>query len=123
MPRVRDREKAIRFSSSILPPYLRRTKTLEELLPWLYMKGRLSRVATFHGARPSVSWTPAPPTAFVPQRRPPPEGIALRHSSAKRGSCWSRPFPDSGRATIRATWSVKSYPISVSEYYLDEIRN
>lgn len=39
VPRVRDREKAIRFSSSILPPYLRRTKTLEELLPWLYLKG------------------------------------------------------------------------------------
>ena len=39
MPRVRDREKAIRFSSSILPPYMRRTKTLEDLLPWLYLKG------------------------------------------------------------------------------------
>ncbi|MGH8712190.1 MAG: transposase, partial [Burkholderiales bacterium] len=39
MPRVRDREKAIRFRSSVLPPYMRRTKTLEELLPWLYLKG------------------------------------------------------------------------------------
>lgn len=39
MPRVRDREGKVRFSSSILPPYLRRTKTLEELLPWLYLKG------------------------------------------------------------------------------------
>ena len=39
MPRVRDREKVIRFTSSILPPYMRRTKTLEELLPWLYLKG------------------------------------------------------------------------------------
>ncbi len=39
MPRVRDREKVIRFTSSILPPYIRRTKTLEELLPWLYLKG------------------------------------------------------------------------------------
>ena len=39
MPRVRDREKAIRFSSSVLPPYMRRTKTLEGLLPWLYLKG------------------------------------------------------------------------------------
>jgi transposase-like protein len=39
MPRVRDRERAIRFSSSILPPYIRRTKTLEDLLPWLYLKG------------------------------------------------------------------------------------
>lgn len=38
-PRVRDRAKQIRFSSAILPPYLRRTRTIEELLPWLYLKG------------------------------------------------------------------------------------
>src|SRR6266581_344449 len=37
--RVRDREGAIKFSSSILPRYLRRTKSIEELLPWLYLKG------------------------------------------------------------------------------------
>ena len=28
-----------RFSSKILPPYLRKTKALEELIPWLYLKG------------------------------------------------------------------------------------
>lgn len=28
-----------RFSSQILPPYLRKTKALEELIPWLYLKG------------------------------------------------------------------------------------
>ena len=38
-PRVRDRAGELRFTSSILPPYLRRTKTMEELLPWLYLKG------------------------------------------------------------------------------------
>jgi transposase-like protein len=38
-PRVRDRAKEVRFSSAILPPYLRRTRTIEELLPWLYLKG------------------------------------------------------------------------------------
>ena len=39
-PRVRDRgDGAIRFTSSILPRYLRRTKSLEDLLPWLYLKG------------------------------------------------------------------------------------
>ena len=38
-PRVRDRAGEIKFSSSILPPYLRRTRSLEELLPWLYLKG------------------------------------------------------------------------------------
>ena len=41
-PRVADRRKneaRIRFSSSILPPYLRRNKSIEELFPWLYLKG------------------------------------------------------------------------------------
>jgi transposase-like protein len=42
-PRVRDRVGAgterIRFSSAILPPYARRTKSLEVLIPMLYLKG------------------------------------------------------------------------------------
>jgi putative transposase len=42
-PRVRDREPSegerIRFSSGILPPYMRRTKSLEVLIPILYLKG------------------------------------------------------------------------------------
>ncbi len=41
-PRVRDRRDASEreeFRSSILPPYLRKTKSLEDLLPWLYLKG------------------------------------------------------------------------------------
>jgi putative transposase len=39
-PRVRDRgDGDIRFASSILPPYLKRAKNVEELLPWLYLKG------------------------------------------------------------------------------------
>jgi len=41
-PRVRDRRPAgerEKFQSSILPPYLRKTKSIEELLPWLYLKG------------------------------------------------------------------------------------
>ena len=28
-----------RFGSKILPPYLRKTKSIEELIPWLYLKG------------------------------------------------------------------------------------
>ena len=28
-----------RFRSKILPPYLRKTKSMEELIPWLYLKG------------------------------------------------------------------------------------
>jgi putative transposase len=38
-PRVRDRQGELKFKSSILPPYLRCTKSIEELLPWLYLKG------------------------------------------------------------------------------------
>ena len=44
VPRARDpqpdRESGpIRFTSSLLPPYLRKTKSMEELIPWLYLKG------------------------------------------------------------------------------------
>jgi putative transposase len=43
-PRIRDRHPdpyrgRIRFTSAILPPYLRKTKSIETLLPWLYLKG------------------------------------------------------------------------------------
>jgi len=43
-PRVNDKRidengQPIRFSSKILPPYLRRTRSIEELIPWLYLKG------------------------------------------------------------------------------------
>ena len=42
-PRVRDREAAegerIRYSPSILPRYARRSKSLEVLIPILYLKG------------------------------------------------------------------------------------
>jgi putative transposase len=43
-PRVNDRRsdesgQRIRFHSKLLPPYLRRTKAIEELIPWLYLKG------------------------------------------------------------------------------------
>jgi len=43
-PRVRDRrgakdEDAVAFTSALLPPYLRRSKALDELLPWLYLRG------------------------------------------------------------------------------------
>jgi putative transposase len=38
-PRVHDRSGQVRFSSSLVPRYLRRTRSIEELLPWLYLKG------------------------------------------------------------------------------------
>jgi len=42
VPRVRDRGAngdKITFTPSILPRYLRKAKSIEELLPWLYLKG------------------------------------------------------------------------------------
>lgn len=38
-PRARDRAGEMKFQSNILPAYLRRTRSIEELLPWLYLKG------------------------------------------------------------------------------------
>ena len=43
-PRVNDRrvdENGVRFrfTSKILPPYLRKTQSIEDLIPWLYLKG------------------------------------------------------------------------------------
>ena len=41
-PRIHDRRTGDEhevFHSKILPPYLRRAKAIEELIPWLYLKG------------------------------------------------------------------------------------
>jgi transposase-like protein len=43
-PRVNDKRldengRRMRFTSEILPPYLRKTKSIEELIPWLYLRG------------------------------------------------------------------------------------
>jgi len=40
VPKVRDRSgSGIKFNSSLLPPYLKRSQSVEEVLPWLYLKG------------------------------------------------------------------------------------
>jgi putative transposase len=44
VPRARDRQpdqysEPIRFTSSLLPRYMRKTRSMEELIPWLYLKG------------------------------------------------------------------------------------
>ena len=44
VPRSKDRrtppsEESIRFSSKLVLPYLRRSKSIGELIPWLYLKG------------------------------------------------------------------------------------
>lgn len=57
-PRVRDRAGELKFSSRLLPPYLRRTRSLEELLPWLYLKGLSS--GDFSGALTALLGPAAP---------------------------------------------------------------
>ena len=44
VPRARDRkandkEDIIRFASQLLPPYVRRSKSIEATIPYLYLKG------------------------------------------------------------------------------------
>ncbi len=40
VPKVRDRSKTgIKFNSNLLPPYLKRSTSIEDMLPWLYLKG------------------------------------------------------------------------------------
>jgi len=43
VPRARDLQpdgiESVKFTSVLLPPYLRKTKSMEELIPWLYLKG------------------------------------------------------------------------------------
>jgi putative transposase len=57
-PRVRDRGGELKFNSSLLPPYLRRTRSLDELLPWLYLKGLSS--SDFSGALTALLGPAAP---------------------------------------------------------------
>lgn len=40
VPKVRDRSgSGIKYNSSLVPPYLKRTRNIEEFLPWLYLRG------------------------------------------------------------------------------------
>jgi putative transposase len=39
VPRVRDKDGALKFISSIIPPYMKRSASIEKLLPLLYLKG------------------------------------------------------------------------------------
>src|SRR5262249_35489221 len=64
-PRIHDRrpkEEAEKFTSQILPPYLppylRKTKSIEELIPWLYLKG--ISTGDFHEALAALLGPQAP---------------------------------------------------------------
>lgn len=40
VPKVRDRSgSGVKFNSALLPPYLKRAKSVDELIPWLYLRG------------------------------------------------------------------------------------
>ena len=40
VPKVRDRSGSnLKFNSQLVPPYLKRAKSIDELLPWLYLRG------------------------------------------------------------------------------------
>ena len=40
IPKIRDKSRqGIKFNSMLVPPYLRKTKSVEDMLPWLYLKG------------------------------------------------------------------------------------
>jgi transposase-like protein len=70
-PKVRDRgdgsSARIRFTSAVLPAYLRRTKNVEELLPWLYLKG--ISTGQFEEALAALLGTDAPGLSATTVRR------------------------------------------------------
>jgi putative transposase len=70
-PKVRDRGAGeappIRFTSAVLPAYLRRTRNIEELLPWLYLKG--VSTGQFNEALTALLGTGAPGLSAATVRR------------------------------------------------------
>ena len=74
-PRVRDREagegERIRYSPSILPPYARRSKSLEVLIPVLYLKGISSGDFEEAMAALALPTDRASATAHAPRSIPP----------------------------------------------------
>ena len=57
VPRTRDRssagpDEALQFRSKLVPPYLRRAKSVEGLLPWLYLRGISTGECVILRARP-----------------------------------------------------------------------
>jgi hypothetical protein len=82
-PRVRDRRPADEresFTSAILPPYLRKTRSLDGLIPWLYLKG--SAPATF--LRPSRRSSGRTPRGC--RRRPSPGSKRPGRPSTRHGA-------------------------------------
>jgi Transposase, Mutator family len=119
-PRVRDRgandeSERIGFTSAVLPAYLRRTRNIEELLPWLYLKGistgqfeeTLHRLAgaepawPFGGDDPPLGGRLAGRAAALAGPRPVGEAVCLRLGG--------RISPAAGSSPMSATssWSAE----------------
>ena len=81
--RVRDRgdtAEKVRFTSTTLPPYLRKAKSIEELLPWLYFKG--ISTGDFHAA-----------LAAIPDTRPQCRRAVRDHNRTAQGRLVGRVRP------------------------------
>ena len=52
-------DRRFRFTSKILPPYLRGTKAIDELVPWLYLKGISTGVCGIGEPRAAAAAWPA----------------------------------------------------------------
>ena len=129
-PRVRDREAAaadpdrIRFSPSILPPYMRRSKSIETLLPILYLKG----ISTGDFSEALAALPGQGCCRIVGIRHRPPEGRLARraHSLAEARSVGQALQPlgaahlrrsrfmetDASRRTARVCGSATTRPLS-----------
>ncbi len=84
VPRVRDRgpgEDRITFTPSILPRYLRKARSVEELLPWLYLKG--VSTGDFSEALPLCS-------ARTPRVCPPRRSPASRRTGGASIEAWEK---------------------------------
>jgi transposase-like protein len=92
-PRVRDRagqgENRIRFTSAMLPPYARRSKSLEVLIPILYLKG----VSTGDFAEALAAllsgwgWRPVRRACRSASPRPPPSCMNCSKPATRSGCC------------------------------------
>ena len=113
-PRVRDRAAAaddptrIRFTPAILPPYMRRSKSIETLLPVLYLKG--ISTGDFSEALTAVLWprmrrgsrrrpSGASRTAGRTSMQPGPSAISPRSATSTSGPTAS---------TLRRAWRRRS---------------
>jgi transposase-like protein len=99
-PRVRDRRPADEresFTSAILPPYLRKTRSLESLIPWLYLKG--ISTGNFAEALQAILGPDAPGLSAATVTRLRAVHVWFAHSSA----CWNQSKISWAETLLRAS--------------------